>query len=265
VHGQLSQSGASLSFFLVFNHSQIFFQKMKKLSFLFAAGLLFAGSHAFGQDYLTDVTSEGSGSSGDFKATSGVTLDVNFSPFSESGVWIDRIRTRYFMSPDLALRIGLGIERNSTTYDNLESGADLIQTKSSTTLLNPTFGVEKHFPGTDRLSPYIGGDLGLGLFSARAKRVVGEDYEYIITGATDNGLGNQRYTALTFAAVAGANFYFAKHAYLGIEVGLGGQFKSLGKVEEDDNGTVEVLFEDKVNSFRFEDYANAGLLLGFKF
>lgn len=132
------------------------------------------------------------------------------------------LRGRYFVTNGLALRLGLNVNVASEKDNFYGTGIDdgkvgtLRETES---LFMVNLGVEKHFGGTDRLSPYVGADLLLGMFSesAKAENTNGtsyvQDFMMESSGPGASGVG--------LRAVFGADFYFAKHVYLGAEAGLG--------------------------------------------
>lgn len=203
----------------------------------------------------------------DFKATSGVTMDVNFTPFNgNSVIGIDALTARYFLSPNTALRMGLHLDYYHDKYDNEKTGNDKLIAQSSTFLIGIHPGIEQHFEGTDRLSPYIGAELILDMFTSKASAEMGNDV-YEIKGATDyNGdYENRAYTEIGIGAVAGADFYFARHIYLGAEIGYGFSYYNYGKVEETDNNVTTELTEGKRFDMVLGSHAKGALKLGWKF
>lgn len=81
------------------------------------------------------------------------------------------INGRYFVKPDLALVLGLGASFSSDV-NNFAENADGTGEEGSFTSNNMytelALGIQKHFTGTDRLSPFFGVDLALG--SERSKQ-----------------------------------------------------------------------------------------------
>jgi len=169
-------------------------------------------------------------------------LEVNFSPLSASPIGIDGIRFRMFNSESSAIRVGFSINGGKTTdvmSQALEVGTVTIPELYST---DKTFGFslrpgyEKHFAGTDRLSPYVGAEL---IFAMTSKTYT-EEYH---SGNSDATIGDPaNWTTWTAArkdgtttfglnAVAGADFYFADNFYLGVELGLGFQSEKQKDVE----------------------------------
>ncbi len=164
-------------------------------------------------------------------------LEVNFSPLSASPIGIDGIRFRMFNSESSAIRVGFSINGGKTTDVMSQAGPNAVDPtvtdpelystdKSFGFSLRP--GYEKHFAGTDRLSPYVGAEL---IFAMTSKTYT-EEYRSGNSVATNPDPANwTTWTAArkdgttTFGlnAVAGADFYFADNFYLGVELGLGFQ------------------------------------------
>lgn len=139
------------------------------------------------------------------------------------------LRFRYFFSDQLALRIGATVGFNKEV-DNIYGGTEdalkgTVKTNEGTYMLN--IGVEKHFNGTDRLSPYVGADLTIGTQTYSEK---GTDTDGTIYDATLSYSQKGANTFLTgIRAVVGADYYFSKHVYLGAEAGLGFLYGQEGK------------------------------------
>lgn len=150
------------------------------------------------------------------------TLEVNFAPLGGSPVSIGGIKYRSFGSETSAFRLGVFLGYGNTTTitqdEDNTNGASLkeLRDKESTMTINIQPGIEKHFAGTERLSPYIGGVLNIGYGSTTERSetqytasLVGEDVEK--GGSLNLGLN----------AVAGVDYYIANKLYLGTEIGFG--------------------------------------------
>jgi len=164
-------------------------------------------------------------------------LEVNFSPLSANPIGIDGIRFRMFNSESSAIRVGFSVSGGKVTEVMSQAVPSEIDAKVTIPELYSTDksfgfslrpGYEKHFAGTDRLSPYVGAEL---IFAMTSKTYT-EEYH---TGNSAANIGDpanhSTWTAerkdgtTTFGlnAVAGADFYFADNFYLGVELGLGFQ------------------------------------------
>ncbi len=184
------------------------------------------------------------------------TLEVNFAPLGGSPVSIAGIKYRSFGTETSAFRLGVFLGFSNTTTitqdENNQNGAtdkELKDTEGSFSInLQP--GIEKHFAGTERLSPYIGGVLNIGYMATTSKSetqytesLVGEDVE---KGGTLN---------LGLNAVAGVDYYIAQHLYMGTEVGFGvAMNKDLTKkvtsqtLNQDGNGLVSTDTDSKAGT-----------------
>ncbi len=173
------------------------------------------------------------------------------------------LRFRYFAKENLAYRIGFGVGIDQNT-DNVYGPNDEKGTvKYSDNSLKINLGVEKHFAGTERLSPYVGADLifGTSKETEKGKDVTmggtyqsGYNYEVKGPGSIDLGL----------RGVVGADYYIAKHLFLGAEAGLGFLYSKEGTVKTDDNGN-SVEFKSPGSSFELEPSVVGAIRIGFVF
>ncbi|SOD20060.1 hypothetical protein [Pedobacter xixiisoli] len=184
----------------------------------------------------------------DFKPTKGsFATELNFNPFKGNLSFnnvLNQVKGRYFLSPQLALRLGFNVNtidsaQNYGTPYGAQSNFTSEKRKSTSFGLN--FGIEKHFKGTKRLSPYIGADIFWGTKSANQEisnnastsKIKNAWVEYTsqyiqagtppyyyytttITKVTENA-----YNRFGVTAVAGFDFYMAKDFFLGYEFNLG--------------------------------------------
>lgn len=132
------------------------------------------------------------------------------------------IRFRYFVTENIAGRLTLGIDNSSETFNYFETentnagGSGTEVNKSGMTLIG--IGGEYHFAGTDRLSPYVGLDIQIGMGSSTS-----EWSNYDGAGYNADFTRSIEYKSSMFGVnlVAGADYYFAENFYLGMELGLG--------------------------------------------
>jgi hypothetical protein len=223
---------------------------MLKKTFIAAAFGLLAGFSASAQEVTT------TGIAGGIKPTTGeITGEVQLSLTDGSTVGLNQLRGRYFMNPSTALRASFTLNSYTDTND------DKIR-KSTYVAIAP--GIEKHFAGTERLSPYVGAELRL------SKQFVSfESDEVEIEGAWD-GSGNQfvnnrNYFGLGLGLVAGADYYFAKHVYLGVEFGYGFSYNTYGDVEVNQKNGPDFTIDTDQSGFSLGSTVNSGLRLGFVF
>jgi hypothetical protein len=166
---------------------------------------------------------------------------------------IQYLRGRYFTSPTMAFRTGLNLQLNSGTATSVNvknSTGAVVDLESSYSVFSIDLrpGIEKHFAGTERLSPYIGGELAIGFTSARAETQTlgGATPDAVVTdkvtGTNDFSFVGTSYFANDPAPVAGglnlglnfvvgADYYIAKHVYLGLEILFGVNYVAASDIE----------------------------------
>ncbi len=210
---------------------------MKQLTFFIAFLLVVSFSNA--QD-----------GSNDFKPSSNdKTLEVQFAPVSGSPVSIGGLRFRSFSSSSQAFRanVFLGFNLDSSpTFDDETNTSSVF-----TIAIRP--GIEKHLAGTDRLSPYYGAELDLGLQSSTTNTYQGG-------GEFQKTTGQQGFFRIGANLILGTDYYIAKKLFLGAEIGVGLQYSSLSDVKVDGN-----VAQDRGGEFRFGPNALGQLRLGLVF
>jgi hypothetical protein len=170
------------------------------------------------------------------KVTRGhLTTELNVNPFQGElslNNALNQIKVRYFLDDNVALRIGLSHNSRKSKIENSNAyGTNPFSNdndkKTSTVGLN--FGVEKHFNGTKRLSPYLGAELTAATksssqtISSRSPTSIPGTIETNIKGAWQIAGSNLGYEERAFFQyglnlVGGFDFYVAKHLYLGYEI-----------------------------------------------
>ncbi|MGE0588772.1 MAG: hypothetical protein AB7O48_09375 [Cyclobacteriaceae bacterium] len=151
-----------------------------------------------------------------------ITAEMNFDPFSGNALSINYLRFRMFASDRTAYRMGFAASVRSE-----EPQSDL---KRSYFELNIRPGYEKHFAGTERLSPYVAAELDIAIKKSKVTNDAGGTFTEINGAWSDNGL-ERGFTRIGFNVIAGADFYFAKHFYVGTEFGFGLQSVSSSDIE----------------------------------
>ncbi|WP_316840636.1 outer membrane beta-barrel protein [Pedobacter gandavensis] len=197
---------------------------------LLIAGLALFGAAAQAQDLKPvagDVTTE-------FGLTGGINR-TNFKLNDGAGM----LRFRYFQKENLAFRLGFNVEStndktNVYGLDNTQHAGKKGSIDESATKVLINLGVEKHFAGSSRLSPYVGADLLFGTGSSKVKTD-----NAVITGASAGAYADgtfieakaPSYTSIGLRGVIGADYYIAKRLFLGVEAGLGFSYEKEGKSE----------------------------------
>lgn len=199
---------------------------MRKVVFLFAAALFcLAGTDVQAQKQI----------GGDKN------FEFNFAPLGGNPIGINGIRFRYFNSETSAIRatIFVGGMRSEDPYADVDAiefelGDQTYTNGERLNDINSSFdftiraGYEKHFDGTDRVSPYIGGEIDFGSGNSKTTQ---ERFTLTGTQEGDNIVASAPvlweltettpYTRFGVNAVAGFDFYFADNVYLGAELGFG--------------------------------------------
>lgn len=135
------------------------------------------------------------------------------------------IRLRYFLSDMGAVRLRLGLGGGSTTTNIAGSGVDA--TVKTTNGFGLAFfpGYEMHFEGTNKLSPYVGAQLGITMIGGKTIAVTNAINPTPQIGDVIEGNKYDEKTGSTFGFSAGlmmgADYYLFDGVYIGGEFGLG--------------------------------------------
>lgn len=198
---------------------------MKKV-FTTAAFVLSACAFTMAQDAAPSAPS-------DFKPAAGANnLELNFVPLNGKPINLTYIRYRRFLSETTAFRLGVGISFSSNKADSVFA-SKIPSAVAGTTVKsgykktemgwNIRPGFEKHFTGTNRLSPYIGAELDLAGQSSKEVTPTGTDTKDEFTIVTEKNKNKGGFFRLGVNLVAGFDCYITKHLYLGTELGFGFQ------------------------------------------
>lgn len=201
----------------------------------------------------------------DFKPSGGEkNIEVNFAPLGGNPISMNNLRFRYFASSDIAYRLGFSVSssttKNITANQGPNSDIDLEDKTSSFGFsINP--GIEKHFEGTDRLSPYVGAVLNFSTVSTTrtAESLNGSD----VVETEIKNPNNDDATNIGLNLVLGADWYFSKHIYMGTEVGFGFLSSSIKDNERTAGGTT--VTSANGSEFNFGPNFNSSIRLGFLF
>ena len=221
---------------------------MKKI--LLVAAIALFGLTANAQDYKAkagDVTVDLSVAGG----LGNTTVNLADQGFGNGAM----IRGRYFKTEKLAYRGLVFLAAGSSTDKSVTN----TETKSSNTGIGLGFGVEKHFTGTDRLATYVGFDGILAFNSTKDETTLtagGTTFTTEVKGPNDFRIGVR--------GVFGADYYFVKRAYIGVEAGLGLYYKSVGKETTSSTGLPDAEV-DGSSSFNISPSIVTGFRLGYAF
>lgn len=234
-----------------------------------------------------------SGFSQDYKPTAGMSsLEVTFDPssifnannggptFALPSIYNlnQGLKYRNWMSSNVATRgtFLLGFRNISNPIVLQNSAGENVDANTSyfewAVQIKP--GIERHFAGTDRLSPYMGAELILGYGSNKyttesldASDAIVESY---VKNGTQDFVGNNLpwtyvngFTA-GIGLLAGFDYYVAKDLYLGLELGYSFAYNKRAAVKTKQAGADEVETKTGSNVF-FQPAAGANLRLGWNF
>ena len=230
---------------------------MKKIIGLFLIALPFA---VFGQDDETLVSQ--------FKPAAGEkTLELQFAPFGDNPISLNGIRARWFLSEQSAFRLNAFLSFNSDSDIIQQEDDDLnreeLKNKNVSFTINLRPGLEKHLKGTEKLSPYFGGELDLAYrgTSFKTEVQVSNEVKY------NKQINANGFFRAGVNAIAGLDFYISKKLYLGTEFGFGVSLsKPLSvKVKSDRTGFEEPEPEKRGSSVDLGPNVNAQIRLGYAF
>ncbi len=192
-----------------------------------------------------------------------VSLEVNFlSPFVVGApIQINYLKGRYFLSDEMALRLGFQFNIISET----DKGGEWNSSERIIAFgLYP--GIEMHFPVSNRVSPYFGGELGF--FTRSTLDIIeyddGDKAEYI-NHPEGAGMG---YNNFLFNLVGGVDLYIYKGLYLGAELGYGlgihSDKDSEYTIVDGDESITTTTEHNRINYF-LGDRVNTSIRLGWTF
>ena len=163
-----------------------------------------------------------------------VIAELNFTPASDVPLSVNGIKMRFFTEDNFCFRGQFNIASSNTETVLFQAGEQvngeasnsdpvLQVDKSFDFSLAP--GVELHFDGADRLSPYIGAFLlwCSGNSSTSVETWGPVDEANVANPANWSNwstIETTPYSRFGLGAVTGADFYFADYIYLGVEFGL---------------------------------------------
>lgn len=185
------------------------------------------------------------------------------------------LRARYFIADGLAARVEFVYESDKTTT-NFNENADGTGGKGSAVAKSSSFtfapGIEKHFAGTEKFSPYVGATIPLVFAGAS------EEWENSANGTTftqgasatvdgANTAGDRAGMGIGVNLVLGADYYFTDAIYLGAEIAWGWASVTAKEATTTAKATgvadvKTILPEAKVSGFGI---ATSGIRLGWKF
>ena len=222
-----------------------------------------------------------------YKPVEGMTtLEVTFDPSSifnasktgstfalpSTGGLNNGIKYRSWLSNDLAIRntFLLGFRNTTTPVVLVNSVGDDVDANNSTfewaVQIRP--GVERHFSGTNRLSPYLGSELIIGFGSNSVTTQSLDAADVIVESYVKNG-GTQGWNyangfLLGAGLVGGFDYYVAESLFIGLELNYAFVYNKPFSVKTKNGDADEVVTKTGSNWY-FNPSAGANLRIGWNF
>ncbi len=136
------------------------------------------------------------------------TFELFINPLSANPISFSNLRLRKFITDKKAYRLGANLGLSSS-MPNFNFNLAIMP------------GVEKHFEGTKRLSPFVGAEfIFLGSFSSSSVKDIAKKITTTTSGSYSDGSNRSNITT-GLNAVIGTDFYISKNLYFGVEAGYG--------------------------------------------
>jgi hypothetical protein len=181
------------------------------------------------------------------------------------------LRLRYFMADKMAIRARIGLGSTSST-DKVSNAAgtttaEIKKSSGFDIMLAP--GIEKHFAGTSKLSPYYGAQLMFGYSTGASTEVSNANNPTPTTGSVNSGDSYKSTDGsnlgLGLGLLLGADYYVTDGIFVGGEMGLG-----LFNMTSAGDGTEKVNSDPETktlggSTFDLFGVTTGGVRLGFRF
>ncbi len=210
-----------------------------------------------------------------------ILTELNVNPFKGDvslNNSLNQIKLRYFTSDKVALRIGFNVSNKKMLEDyNIPYGSNPQRYKDErkSTTLGLNVGLERHFLGSKRISPYIGVDISIENKSSNQELINGQTtikvkngwYGNAVPPNNINTLIDQAYTAFGVDILSGFDFYVVKNFFFGYEFNLGFSNKEYKTPDVTVSGgsSSNVTSDQKNTSFSFGPRLMNGIRLGYMF
>ena len=206
-----------------------------------------------------------------------LTMELNINPFRGDlslNNALNQIKLRYFTTDNFAIRLGFNIDvkKKETTVTNPYGTNPFISNEDKKyTGIGINVGVEKHFAGTRRLSPYIGLEFALGTKFSNYATDDGTvktkiDGAWRSTTLVNNtfvyGYEEKGFVKYGLNLLAGFDFYVAKNFFVGYEAAL--QFSNIEYADIDITTTGSSFPPDSPDSKETEVTVSPMLLNGIR-
>lgn len=249
-------------------------------TFLFAlSACTLAAFSSYGQTHVADTTSSPSLK----PQANSIATELNVNPFNGTislNNSINQLKFRYFAAPNLAVRLGFNGNKVSNLSENSNpygTNAYNFKDERSSTTIGLNIGLEKHFTGTRRLSPYLGADFAVVKKSTEQEITEGQTTTTITGGWREfvtyqNGYSytyhERGYTSYGVNVVTGFDFYMAKNFFFGYEMNFGFSQKEMEELEVKHTGSNNSPSENRNvrnSAFSFGPSLMNGVRIGYVF
>lgn len=191
-------------------------------------------------------------------------LQVGGAPISFN---VSEIRMRYFLTSKDAIRVKVAYEMTSGTnyvYSPMDPTLIPFTLKYSSSKLNLGIGYEHHFKGTEKLSPYFGGEAGFGISTLKTEGINTFNGIELSEGSTFTSQNTGAYNVYA-GLVFGADYYIVPHLYVGAELAYGFGYSNFGNREVYNSNTATTIVNTLGTGIGFGLQANPGIRIGLKF
>ena len=170
-------------------------------------------------------------------------------------------KVRLHLNEKMAVRLKLGLntstDKDVTYYESPTDQKEYERnSKESITTFSIMPGFEYHFTKYERISPYVGGEIGLLTSTAKTKTDNTENDDKTETKRPGLGFGVNVFT--------GVDVYLCKGLYLGFELGLGYDSMNYKRgttttVSGSKQTVLLLIYKADSDSMRLRRYASAGI------
>jgi outer membrane protein W len=196
-----------------------------------------------------------------------IEANLNFQTGSSPiNLEIPAIRMRYFLNDNFAVRVLTGFTQFKQEYNIYDQGNFNNSGKVEQSSWNFDFAVgsEYHFPGTEKLSPYAGTQIGFQFLGAST---VGNNtfngYSYSANSKYENTISDGG--GFNAGLVFGADYYIYKNVYIGGEISYGYSYIFQGYQESWNSQSNVKITTEQTTLSGFGLSANSGIRIGIRF
>lgn len=237
---------------------------MKRKINLFLLSILFISSTAFAQEEAVKSTyssHEYFPKKGDVGTTillSGLIDNIQLAtPSIKLGQNI--LFVRYYLEDDLVLRLGLGLNFMNYSQETADSvGLTLVSSDSLSRsyTFNISGGIEKHLQSSNRLDPYVFGQMNLTFIGKERTEINSDITSSAGSSKVERVIKKDGGFGLGLVVGGGLNYFIAKRFSVGTELGLVFQYSSIGGTTSDNTINTPINGSSNSNFSKSDDQVN---------